>query len=62
MVFSPGRRPHSQDVSDNSIFLNLMIADLILALGLCIPGHFFIQNSDIVSVASRRFAHDQLDG
>ena len=39
-----------------------MIADLILGLGLCIPGHFFIQNSDILSVAFRRSAHDQVDG
>jgi len=39
-----------------------MVAELILAWGLCISGDSFIQNSDIVSVASRRSAHDQVDG
>ncbi|KIM46622.1 hypothetical protein M413DRAFT_23015 [Hebeloma cylindrosporum] len=32
-VFSRGKKLHSGDISDNSIFLNLMVADLILALG-----------------------------
>ena len=50
------------DARNNLIFLNLMFADLIQALGLWAPGIFFMQNPDVGSLSSRRTDRHQVDG